>query len=204
MARRNDHSREEIREMALRAAETLLDREGAVGLSTRKIANEIGYAVGSLYLVFKNLDDLVVQLNFRTLHHLGESLDQAAANGGEPCASVLELGRAYLRFAVSNQTRWELIFGYRLSPETDLPEDYRRHVRALFGRVESLLGSLAPQRSELDRALAARALWSGVHGVCALALSEKFNIADIADARQLTDSLIANYLAGWRGSSTAT
>ena len=51
MARRSDHSRDEIREMALNAAKTIVEREGAAALSTRKIANEIGYTAGSLYLV---------------------------------------------------------------------------------------------------------------------------------------------------------
>ncbi|MGZ8219744.1 MAG: TetR/AcrR family transcriptional regulator [Methylomagnum sp.] len=190
--------------MALTAAETILDREGVAGLSTRKIASEIGYAVGSLYLVFENLDDLIVQLNFRTLNQLDDSLNQAARRGGDPRAGLIELGRAYVQFASSYQSRWELIFGHRLNPVTMLPEDYRRQVRALFGRVEGLLAILAPHRLESDRALAARALWSGVHGVCTLALSEKFNIAGIADADKLTDSLIVNYLAGWRGDSAVS
>ena len=36
MARRNDHSRVEIREMALAAAEGLVDEAGLEGLSTRQ------------------------------------------------------------------------------------------------------------------------------------------------------------------------
>lgn len=199
MARRNDHSRDQLREMALHAAEAILDHEGVVGLSTRKIARDIGYTVGSLYLVFENLDDLIVQSNFRTLSKLGESLDQASARSAAPREAVMQLGRAYLDFAAAYRGRWELIFGHRLNPGIPLSEDYRQQVRALFGRVENLLAVLAPRRSEAERNLAARALWSGVHGVCVLALSDKFSVAGIADAGRLTDSLIVNYLAGWCG-----
>jgi AcrR family transcriptional regulator len=198
MARRNDHSREEIREMALRAAESILDREGAAGLSTRKISGEIGYTAGSLYLVFQNLDDLITQVNARTLSQLGDCLDQAAAREKDTLGSLIELGRSYLRFAALNQGRWEQIFDHHRPSGTPLPSKYKQQVLALFGRVENLLAVLAPERSTPERALAARALWSGVHGVCTLALDEKLDIAGIADAEKLTDSLIVNYLAGWR------
>lgn len=201
MARRNDHSREEIREMALQAAEALLEREGAAGLSTRKIAAAIGYTVGSLYLVFENLDDLVIQVNARTLGQLGEWLDHAALPHRDALSGVRELGRAYVRFAAGHRSRWELIFDRRPTPAMALPEWYRQEVAGLFGRVERLLAGFAPERSEAARALAARALWSGVHGVCTLALSGKLDLAGIAEAERLTDSLIENYLAGWARSA---
>lgn len=183
--------------MALQAAEALLEREGAAGLSTRKIAAAIGYTVGSLYLVFENLDDLVIQVNARTLGQLGEWLDRAALPHRNARTGVIELGRAYLRFAAKHRSRWELIFGRRPAPAAVLPDWYRWEVLALFGRVERLLAVYAPERSEGERTLAARALWSGVHGVCTLALSGKLDLAGIAEAERLTDSLIENYLAGW-------
>lgn len=197
MARRNDHSREEIRDMSLNAAEALLDREGAAGLSTRKIAAEIGYTVGSLYLVFQNLDDLIVQVNARTLRQLGERLDEAAIGRGDAGDRMVELGRAYLDFAARHPGRWGLIFDHRLAPETALPDWYRRQVMALFERVAALLAVVAPDRSPADRALAARALWSGVHGVCTLALGGKLDIAGNAGAEELIDALIRNFMSGW-------
>lgn len=197
MARRKDHSREQLREMALTAAETLLDHEGATGLSTRKIAADMGYTVGSLYLVFQNLDDLVLQVNARTLAQLGAWLDLAAQRGTDARDHLVELGRAYLRFGTEYRGRWELIFSHRLTPDTPLPDWYRGRVVALFGRVEAQLAALAPERSREECALAARALWSGVHGVCLLALGDKLDIAGPTDAGKLTDSLILNYLAGW-------
>ena len=53
MARRSDHSREELREMAITAAEQIVVEQGYEGLSARKVAAAIGYTVGTLYLVFR-------------------------------------------------------------------------------------------------------------------------------------------------------
>lgn len=63
MGRRNEHTREELREISLRAAEQLVTAHGLDGLSARKVASAIGYTVGSLYMVFRNLDDLILQMN---------------------------------------------------------------------------------------------------------------------------------------------
>ena len=67
MGRRNEHTRDELREIGLRAAEELVAAHGLAGLSARKVAARIGYTVGSLYMVFRNLDDLIAQMNERTL-----------------------------------------------------------------------------------------------------------------------------------------
>jgi AcrR family transcriptional regulator len=201
MARRNDHSRDEIRAMALSAAEALLDREGVAGLSTRKIAAEIGYTVGSLYLVFDNLDDLILQVNARTLAALAEWLDRAALAQPDAAAGVRALGRTYVRYADRHRSRWELIFNRQRASDAVLPDWYLQSVAGLFERVERQLADYAPQRTAADRSLAARVLWSGVHGVCTLALSDRLDIAGIAEAERLTDSLIENYLAGWVNNS---
>ncbi len=70
MARRSDHSREEIKELALNATEEIVAEAGFQALSARKVASAIGYTVGTIYLVFKNLDDLIMQVNARTLETL--------------------------------------------------------------------------------------------------------------------------------------
>jgi len=183
--------------MALKATETIVEREGATGLSTRKIASEIGYTVGSLYLIFENLDDLIFQVNARTLAELALELDQAAARKNAPEAALVELGLVYLRFATSHRGRWDLIFGRGSPMAIPSPDWYRHRVLALFDRVETFLAQLGPARKPTEVALAARALWSGVHGVCTLALTDKLDIAGLSDAETLTTSLIEIFLSGW-------
>ena len=84
MARRSDHSREEIKEMALNAAMEVLEQEGPKGLSARKVASAIGYTVGTLYLVFKNQQEMVLQLNARTLDDMDEWLERHSSHCTTP------------------------------------------------------------------------------------------------------------------------
>src|SRR5512134_263577 len=109
MARRSDHSRDEMREMSLNATEEIVAREGYAALSTRRVAAAIGYTVGTLYLVFRNFDELILQVNARTLDALSARLLEAAG-AAEGVPRALALGRAYLRFATERPRLWRMVF----------------------------------------------------------------------------------------------
>lgn len=196
MARRSDHSREELQEMALTAAETLLDEQGGAALSTRKVAAAIGYSAGSLYLVFKNLDDLCWQINARTLSGLMVSLD-ARIDGPSPRERLKGYAAAYLEYAQQWSHRWALLFDHSSSEGATAPEWLQATIAELFTRIEADLVELWPDESPENVTLAARTLWGSVHGITQLKLRDKLFFGGESAALQMTDSLIDRYLDGW-------
>lgn len=199
MARRSDHSREEIREMALEAAEKLIAEQGSKALSARKLASAIGYTVGTLYLVFENLDDLILQVNARTLDRLHARMLEALAPLDDPTERILMLGHSYIAFADAHPHHWELVFEHRLPPEKEPPQWYKDKVRRMFALVETELEPLAAGRGSKAITQAAAALWSGVHGICILAISKQLDVAGVDSVQDLTHSLMSNYLKGFVG-----
>ena len=109
MGRRKDHTREELHEMALAAAWRIAEAEGLRGLGARKVAREIGYTVGTLYNVFTDLDDLVVQLIGRIFDALYEELKELPLDGG-PEADLRSLSNGYIRFTGRRPKLWGLLF----------------------------------------------------------------------------------------------
>jgi AcrR family transcriptional regulator len=197
MARRSDHSRDEIREMALVAAEQLVSKQGYEGLSARKVASTIGYTVGTLYLIFENLDDLILHINARTLDHLHQRMLEEQSNCCDPYSCLQQLGQTYIGFARDNPHLWEMVFKHRLPPGHQVPPWFQDKVVRMFAMVEAKLTPLAKQRSPREIAQAASALWGGVHGICMLALTGKIGVAGEVSAQQLTHSLMSNYLKGF-------
>ena len=197
MARRSDHSREEIREMALSAAEEIVADNGYEGLSARKVAAAIGYTVGTLYLVFDNIDDLILNINARTLDRLHDRMEQSQRDSDNATDSLLRLGQAYILFANEDPHRWAMVFEHRFSEQRDVPEWYQKKISRMFAMVEESLAPLAGKRSRKKVTEAARALWGGVHGICILALSDTLGVAGVDSVQQLTRSLITNYLEGF-------
>ena len=197
MGRRNQHSRDELRQMALAAAVDILNEDGPAALSTRQIAKRIGYTVGSLYLIFDNLDDLVTHVNGQTLVELRERSVEAAHSAQSPEDQLLELGKAYLAFARSTHGRWLLLFRAR-SGDAPLPQWYVQRVRELFALVEDCLRPLAPNAPTRERSIGARALWSGVHGVTILGLTDVIDVGDgPSDVDAIAESLIRHYVHGY-------
>jgi len=191
MARRNKHSLEEIREMVLNAAETIIINEGYSALTARRIAMDIGYTVGSIYMVFANMADLVMHINASTVDALTEQMQQVPHC--LPEHYIAELAKTYVAFADRNFNRWTMIF----VRDTEIPEWYQQKTQQIFSLVEAQFAQLAPNCSAQQSQQAARALWSGVHGVCTLSLTRELDAAAIKDIEEAVVLLVNSFITGW-------
>ncbi|MBE2294343.1 MAG: TetR/AcrR family transcriptional regulator [Phycisphaerales bacterium] len=197
MGRRNEHTREELRQIALEAAEELVATHGLVGVSARKVASRIGYTVGSLYMVFRNFDDLILQVNERTLDALHARLADTVVEQLPPATAIRALANSYIAFALAEPNRWLAIYQHRLPRGEAVPTSFGEKVARMFDLVQQQLMRLCPQRPTHDSTLAARALWSGIHGVCILGLDQKLEVVGGHSIEAVTGSLLDQYLAGF-------
>jgi AcrR family transcriptional regulator len=195
MGRRNEHSREELKELALRAAGDIVAENGAAALSMREVARRIGYTVGALYLVFTNLDDLIVHLNEQTIMELRGSLERIRGRPGQPAQNLRLLVAAYLGFALLNTARWRLVFEHRLPEGQKAPPTYAGHTAAIFGLVSDRLREAGITQDDAATAELATALWSGAHGICMLAVTGKLQVATQASVQRLLDLLLDRFLS---------
>ena len=160
------------------AAERTIETDGLGGLKARALASEVGCAVGAIYNVVTDFDDLIVAVNSRTLAALerdlgaSEQISGAAKRAG-PVDRLVRLGAAYFTFAAAHRLRWRALFEHRLPEGKPIPERYIEDQRRLFRYVEEPLGELRPDLSGERRALVARSLFSAVHGMVMLGLEEK-------------------------------
>ncbi len=197
MARRSEHSREELQRMALEAAAAIVEREGAAALTARKLATAIGYTVGTLYLVFRNLDDLILQVNAATLDALYREMAAASGRCRKPQRCVEALAGAYIDYAAAHPHRWRLVFDHHLPAEVSMPNEYGERIARIFGLLEEALSALLDGASPAAVHQAASVLWAGVHGICVLSLDDKLAVAGGGtSAHALATSLVNNYLAG--------
>jgi AcrR family transcriptional regulator len=196
MGRRSDHTREELKELALGAARRIVAKRGYRALSARNVSAAIGYTVGSLYLVFENLEDLVLHVNGATMRDLHSALETVAAKHGHPETRILAIAREYIGFAFGNRLLWALIFEHPMPKKT--PAWYSEQVSTLFSMVEAPLALTAPARSPAEIQLATHALWSGVHGVSVLGVSGRLREIGLSEAQKTAASLVSNYLIGFK------
>ena len=202
MARRKDHTHEQIQTLAIESLQQHLAEQPLGNMSLRKLAQCIGYSPGTLINVFGSYDQLLLSVNAATLDSLSAQLTlQPAAeqqeNKQQPLQRLLAYGQSYLQFAEQNRYLWQLLFEHRLPEGEEVPDWQQQRIDGLFHTVEQALTQVAPQANAATVQQAARTIWASVHGVCSLSLDDKLFADSLTDAGAMIESLIRNYVMAW-------
>jgi AcrR family transcriptional regulator len=190
MARRSDHSKEELKELALRKGLEIIDENGLSGLSARGVTKAMGYTVGTLYHTFGNLDQYMLCLNGRILDEWYQELTAGLKRTKKD--PLLYLSHAYISFAQQHYNRWTTLFEFRPAEQADVPDWYAEKMANLFRLVEHAI--LPHSKEALKARRDAKVLWAGIHGICVLSLSGKLDTVGADKVEILTDSLLEKYL----------
>jgi AcrR family transcriptional regulator len=186
-----EQRRARLRDALVVAAERAIARQGLGTLRARALAQEVGCAVGAIYNVVEDLDDLVLLVNARTLAALERDLiaadradEHPAQDANAAITRLVRMAIAYLDFAAANTPRWRTLFEHRMPAGREVPAWYREEQQRLFAYVEALLLELQGQESRVRRALLARSLFSAVHGLVVLGLEEKLQAIPLPALRE--------------------
>jgi len=192
--------RRKLRDALIEAAGRAIEKEGLRGLRARDLAIEVGCAVGAIYNVFADLDDLIFAVNALTLEQLEATLTVASHDGADPrggaIRTLVHLGLAYTDYAAAHTLRWRALFDHRLPEGRDIPTWYRANLHRLFDYIEQPLRSLAPSLANAQRALLARSLFSAVHGIVLIGLEEKLQSIPLGVLREQVTAMIEAFARG--------
>lgn len=199
MARRKDHTRDELKSMILDAALLILREEGRGSLTVRRIASAIGYVPGTIYNIFPSLDDLHIHISARILDLLHDVVSHPVC--ADPKRSLVQnLGKMamlYIRFAETERALWMFLFTEPLSEARFANDLYKDKVDLLFFPLRDLLRMYVPDLSAGECAAHARVLWSSVHGLVFLQATQKMpGSENKRTSRALVDQLLSTYVAG--------
>ncbi|MFC3051906.1 TetR/AcrR family transcriptional regulator [Kordiimonas pumila] len=201
MGRRSDHSRDELFEMALNAAEKIVEKEGITSLTARRVSKEIGYSVGTIYNLFDNLDDLSLHVKARTLDAL-YAVIKDTVQGKDVTEDFLALSGAYFQFLTENPNTWGSILERVSADGKALPNWYLEKVAMPFSVVErALMPLFVGQADAQEKAeYAAHTLWCGVHGIAVLGMEKSLEAMGSKDAKAMADYMILTFLKGLKHS----
>ena len=196
MARRSEHSLEQIKIMLLDAAELVVNEQGFSALKARSIAKDIGYTVGSLYMVFKNMPDLIMQLHARTLDAIVLHLQQSPLNESE--ARMESLALAYMNYGVQHFNCWRFIFNDHSLAGADIPDWYQDKIDKISHQFELRLATLKPELDTLEIKHMAFALFAGIQGICALSIKSNLNTDELEKLEATIVMLVRHFMHGIR------
>jgi AcrR family transcriptional regulator len=151
----------DLRRALLSAAAEAVEQAGPAGLSLRDLARRAGVSHAAPAHHFGDKAGLLTAMATEGYALLADALDRARRRTG----SLLEIGVAYVRFAVDHRAHFEVMFRPDLYRADD-PEVAAARERA--GRALRAGLATLPAGSVADVAEAGLAAWSIVHGFAAL------------------------------------
>lgn len=106
---RKQRERTEMRQLILDAARSIFLEKGYDHTSIRNIAERIDYSPGTIYLYFKEKDDIFHALHEEGFRRLLESM-QPLLHVQDPMERLKAMGRLYIEFALKNKDFYDLMF----------------------------------------------------------------------------------------------
>lgn len=174
MTGKREARRTELRTKLLASARHQIVEGGTTALRARDLARDAGCALGAIYNVFDDLEDLAFHVRaeiFRDMvFWITSELDRAAAS--EPLDRLVLMAEKYCQFAQENRNAWLAIFNTAL-PSDQVPDWYLEALKQLMGHIITPLQQLAPKAPDGEAVLTARILFSSVHGVIVLHIQQR-------------------------------
>jgi AcrR family transcriptional regulator len=171
---RRDHQRQALME----AAEAAIALGGLSNLKAREIAAEAGCALGAIYNLVEDMDEVVLRVGSRTLARLDTALREAVA--GRPLNSTAEavehlvlIAIAYRRFAAANKNLWRTLFEHQMADGKPVPGWLIEQQMNLFEHPSAPLRMLIGPGSESEVAMMSRILFAAVHGIVLFGVEER-------------------------------
>lgn len=158
----------------LRAAQTVLERDGLPGLTLRAVAREAGVSHAAPAHHFGDLVGLLSELAAVGFRHFNDALNAASATGATPGESGLARARAYLAYAQAQPGMYQLMFRTeRLDMRRPALKEASNRSFASLARVAGIVhdGDVATDELSMVQAAQIARTWSLAHGFTMLVLA---------------------------------
>ncbi len=184
---RKERERGEMRKLILEAAQTLFLANGYEKVSIRNIADAIEYSPATIYLYYKDKNELLFALHQHGFAKMVQEF-QPLLTLTDPYEKLVEMGRSYIRFAVENPELFDLMFIMTAPMDKLDQEDWVEGDQAfnLLTQVvqECMDAGVFEQR---DVRVVSMMIWSGIHGYTALFLRKRLGMFAECDREPIMD-----------------
>ena len=199
-AERRERSRQETRHAILEAAIRMFERDGYEGFSLRQVAESIGYTPTTIYLYFKDKEDLLFAVCSQGFSTFNEALQTAYDAHTDPSERMQALGWAYFEFGMSYPLHYQVMFMQRsewVLKAADEEEGSNSFMIQMNAVIEAMKAGMIRMGDPIETT---NLIWSGIHGIVSLALSMKGVVPkwDEADARRLVEDYLQLISRGLR------
>lgn len=167
--KKNGYHHRDLRVILVKTASRILEDEGLENLTMRHLSKTIGVSRSASYRHFEDKTALLAAVAADGFDRLRGSLEEVTEDIQNPLGRFRYCSCAYVRFAVTRQTLYNLMFGFELNDGAPVPELADAAARA-FSIITDIIESCQEEGSfrSSDPVELANVTWSSLHGLSML------------------------------------
>lgn len=166
-----ERRRHKIRARILTAAERVFAREGAEGLSIRRLAETIDYSPAAIYKYFNSKDELVDELKETFFELILENVNRIADEATPFAERARDCVATYVQIGVGKPHHYAAAFAgesHAEGPVDGEPGFEQSNKGQAFNVLRGMIAEGVENgvfRQDIDPSLAAKSVWASMHGL---------------------------------------
>jgi AcrR family transcriptional regulator len=181
VSERKEREKLEMKELIKAAALKLFLEDGVAKTSIRNIADEIEYSPGTIYLYYKDKDELLYEVQSNAFGKLLEVFRENATHN-DPVERLLEISRTYITFGLNNPELYDLMFIIRAPTNVDEEIHKANGGNCLDFLTDCLAACAESGRLVVPNVqLATLQVWATAHGLVSLNLRCRLKVMDASE-----------------------
>ncbi|HVI48392.1 MAG TPA: TetR/AcrR family transcriptional regulator [Chitinophaga sp.] len=197
IAERKEREKADMRRRIVDAAIKMFVEEGYEKISIRNIAEKIEYSPATIYLYYKDKDELLHDMQGEAFIALGVMFEQKLT-ARDPLKRLEQLMQLYLQFAFDQPELYDLMFIIKAPMNTLKESEDWMNGLACYRFLEEIMEECVTQKliRMHDVRLATLSAWAHAHGFVSLYLRCRLKISgfDEADIPKVIEKALKDYL----------
>ena len=198
---RKEREKLEMRELIIDAATRMFLEDGYEKTSIRNIAEKIEYSPATIYLYFKDKDELFFAIHEIGFEKLLKQMEKAKTIK-DPLERLHQIGIIYIEFALKNPEYYDLMFIMR-APMNSIKENLGDAPCWQYGEtvfnllLATITESIEKKQLKIQNPMiAAMSTWAAVHGLVSLHIRDRYGVMDLTfeQTREMMLTSLAEYV----------
>lgn len=183
--KRREREKEELKQLIMGTAAELFRERGYEKTSMRAIAEAIEYSPGTIYLYFKDKDELLYEVSVRAFNLFFQYFSRVRGIE-DPLERLFKLGESYITFAIEQPAYYDLMF-IMTDPirnlDSDTWEEGEKNHQVLTDILQDCQSAGHFTNYDIDPL--SFMIWSQVHGISSLYVKERMQMYEEHDQQKM-------------------
>jgi AcrR family transcriptional regulator len=190
ISERKKREKAKMQKLVLETASTLFLKGGLQNISIRKIASSIEYSPATIYLYFKNKDEIVNNLRDKSINEFIKKLEEYSFIK-DHFGRLKNLSNSWVEFALNNPSKYNLLF---INKEKISDDKIYSYLSAII--FKSISDNRIQRMPVNDGTIM---IISFLHGLSIMLMTMKFDAKSKSELIEYSGNIINRFLNNLRG-----